>query len=149
MSATHADHATHPVKRTSLAESIAALAGKPALHGDNGSTPRATTVLAMLDWLGVKPSYSRRRVSDDNAYADSVFRTAKYRPEFPVKGFADQSRHAQPRARRHRQRTPGRQRYAAVGCMNEATTSFTRAETGVYSAELRMLFEFKSGVVQL
>lgn len=42
----------------------------------------------MLDWLGVKPSHSRPRVSDDNAYAESLFRTAKYRPEFPVKGFA-------------------------------------------------------------
>ncbi len=49
----------------------------------------ATTVLAMLNWLGVKPSYSRPRVSDDNAYAESLFRTAKYRPEFPAKGFAD------------------------------------------------------------
>ena len=62
---------------------------KPVLHGDNGSTLKATTVLAMLYWLGVKPSYSRPRVSDDNAYAESLFRTAKYRPEFPAKGFAD------------------------------------------------------------
>ena len=61
---------------------------KPVLHGDNGSTLKATTVLAMLHWLGVKPSYSRPRVSDDNAYAESLFRTAKYRPEFPAKGFA-------------------------------------------------------------
>jgi hypothetical protein len=28
-------------------------------------------------------------VSDDNAYAESLFRTAKYRPEFPAKGFVD------------------------------------------------------------
>ena len=27
-------------------------------------------------------------MSDDNAYAESLFRTAKYRPEFPAKGFA-------------------------------------------------------------
>ena len=59
------------------------------LHGDNGATLKATTVLAMLHWLGVKPSYSRPRVSDDNAYAESLFRTAKYRPEFPAKGFAN------------------------------------------------------------
>ena len=59
------------------------------LHGDNGSMLKATTVLAMLYWLGVKPSYSRPRVSDDNAYAQSLFRTAKYRPEFPAKGFID------------------------------------------------------------
>jgi hypothetical protein len=77
------------VRRTALAESIATLDSKPVLHGDNGSTLKATTVLAMLNWLGVKPSYSRPRVSDDNAYAEALFRTAKYRPEFPTKGFAD------------------------------------------------------------
>lgn len=85
----HADHAVHLVRRTALAEGIAALPLKPVLHGDNGSTLKATTVLAMLHWLGIAPSYSRPRVSDDNAYAESLFRTAKYRPEFPAKGFAD------------------------------------------------------------
>lgn len=83
------DHAAHLVRRTALAEGIATMLTKPVLHGDNGSTLKATTVLAMLNWLGVKPSYSRPRVSDDNAYAESLFRTAKYRPEFPAKGFAD------------------------------------------------------------
>jgi transposase InsO family protein len=81
------DHAVHLVRRTALSEGIAGLTDKPVLHGDNGATLKATTVLAMLNWLGVKPSYSRPRVSDDNAYAESLFRTAKYRPEFPVKGF--------------------------------------------------------------
>ena len=85
----HSDHAMQLVRRTALAEGIAALADKPVLHGDNGSTLKATTVLAMLSWLGVKPSYSRPRVSDDNAYAESIFRTAKYRPEFPSQGFVD------------------------------------------------------------
>ncbi len=85
----HADHAAHLVRRTALAEGIAAMDSKPVLHGDNGATLKATTVLAMLNWLGVKPSYSRPRVSDDNAYAESLFRTAKYRPEFPAQGFAD------------------------------------------------------------
>jgi len=89
-----AEHAAHLVRRTALAEGIAALSTKPVLHGDNGSTLKATSVLAMLHWLGLKPSYSRPRVSDDNAYAESLFRTAKYRPEFPTKGFAnlDQAR---------------------------------------------------------
>jgi len=72
-----------------LAEGIAAMSAKPVLHGDNGATLKATTVLAMLNWLGVKPSYSRPRVSDDNAYAEALFRMVKYRPEFPTKGFAD------------------------------------------------------------
>ena len=83
------DHAAHLVRRTALAESIATLDAKPVLHGDNGSTLKATTVLAMLNWLGVEPSYSRPRVSNDNAYAEALFRTAKYRPEFPAEGFAD------------------------------------------------------------
>lgn len=82
-------HAAHLVKRTALAEGIHALARKPVLHGDNGATLKATTVLAMLYWLGVKPSYSRPRVSDDNAFVESLFRTAKYRPEYPERGFAD------------------------------------------------------------
>ncbi|MBS0172920.1 MAG: transposase, partial [Nitrospira sp.] len=75
-------------KRTALAEGIHAMTDKPVLHGDNGSTLKATTVLAMLHWLGVKPSYSRPRVSDDNAFVESLFKTAKYRPEFPARGFA-------------------------------------------------------------
>ena len=82
-------HAAHLVRRTALAEGIASMLEKPVPHGDNGSTLKATTVLAMLYWLNIKPSYSRPRVSDDNAYAESLFRTAKYRPEFPAKGFAD------------------------------------------------------------
>ena len=83
------NHAVHLVRRTVLAKGIATFAAKPVLHGDNGSTLKATSVLAMLNWLGVKPSYSRPRVSDDNAYAESLFRTAKYRSAFPAKGFAD------------------------------------------------------------
>ena len=84
-----ADHAAHLAKRTALAEGVHAVPVKPVLHGDNGATLKATTVLAMLHWLGIKPSYSRPRVSDDNAFAEALFRTAKYRPEFPVRGFAD------------------------------------------------------------
>ena len=60
----HSDHAAHLLRRTALAEGIHALADKPVLHGDNGATLKATTVLAMLHWLGLKPSYSRPRVSN-------------------------------------------------------------------------------------
>ncbi len=35
--------------------------------------------------LGIKPSYSRPRVSDDNAFGEALFRTVKYQPEFPLK----------------------------------------------------------------
>jgi len=53
-----ADHAAQLVQRTALAEGIHAALEKPVLHGDNGATLKATTVLAMLHWLGIKPSYS-------------------------------------------------------------------------------------------
>ena len=49
-------HAIHLVKRTALAEGIATTATMPVLHGDNGSALKATTVIAMRNWLGVKPS---------------------------------------------------------------------------------------------
>jgi transposase InsO family protein len=84
-----AEHAAHLARRTALAEGGHAKPVRPVLHGDNGATLKATTVLAMLHWLGIEPSYSRPRVSDDNAFAEALFRTAKYRPEFPLKGFAD------------------------------------------------------------
>jgi putative transposase len=41
-------HAAHLVRRTALAEGIATMLTKPVLHGVNGSTLKATTVLAML-----------------------------------------------------------------------------------------------------
>jgi len=84
-----AEHAAHLARRTALAEGLHTMSARPVLHGDNGATLKATTVLAMLYWLGIKPSYSRPRVSDDNAFAEALFRTAKYRPEFPIKGFAN------------------------------------------------------------
>lgn len=82
-----AEHAAHLVKRTALAGGVHAMVDGPVLHGDNGGILKATTVLAMLHWLGIAPSYSRPRVSDDNAFVESLFRTAKYRPGYPANGF--------------------------------------------------------------
>lgn len=73
------------MRRTSLAEG---LAGRPlVLHSDNGSAMKGSTMLATLEQLGVAPSFSRPRVSNDNAYAESLFRTCKYRPDYPSKPF--------------------------------------------------------------
>jgi transposase InsO family protein len=59
------------------------------LHSDNGGPMKGATMLATMHRLGIVPSFSRPRVSDDNAYAESLFRTLKYCPEYPTKGFAD------------------------------------------------------------
>src|SRR5690606_13349241 len=50
---------------------------------------KGSTIHAKLEELGVTPSHSRARVSNDNAYSESLFRTCKYHPAFPVAGFAD------------------------------------------------------------
>jgi transposase InsO family protein len=63
--------------------------GKPlVLHSDNGSPMKSATLLVTLERLGVAASYSRPRVSNDNPYSESTFRTLKYRPGYPYKGFA-------------------------------------------------------------
>src|SRR5690554_1991025 len=48
----------------------------------------AATFLETLYDLGIAPSRSRPRVSNDNAYSEALFRTLKYRPGFPAEGFA-------------------------------------------------------------
>ena len=58
------------------------------LHSDNGAPMKAQTMKAKLEELGVLPSYSRPRVSNDNAFVESLFRVLKYRPQWPSRGFA-------------------------------------------------------------
>jgi transposase InsO family protein len=58
------------------------------LHADNGGPMKGATMLATLQRLGVVSSFSRPSVSDDNAYAESLFRTMKYRAKYPAAGFA-------------------------------------------------------------
>lgn len=57
------------------------------LHSDNGSPMKGATLLATLQALGVVPSFSRPKVSNDNPFSESLFRTAKYRPEYPSQPF--------------------------------------------------------------
>lgn len=74
-------HAAMLIERAVLRERIA---GQPlVIHQDNGSPMKASTFVAKLQELGIDASYSRPSVSDDNAYAESLFRTCKYRPEYP------------------------------------------------------------------
>jgi len=59
------------------------------LHSDNGSPMKGASMLATLQELGVVPSFSRPSVSNDNPFSESMFRTLKYRPEYPEKPFTD------------------------------------------------------------
>jgi putative transposase len=84
----------HEVHAQECAQSAAALIERAVLregisgqglvvHQDNGSVMKGSTFIAKLQELGIDASYSRPSVSDDNAYAESLFRTCKYRPEYP------------------------------------------------------------------
>lgn len=59
------------------------------LHADNGGPMKGATMVATLERLGVLPSFSRPRVSNDNPFSESLFRTLKYRPEYPAQPFVD------------------------------------------------------------
>ena len=89
--------AVHPTQRDAHAATLFTAvchehAVSPAglvLHADNGSPMKGATMLATLEKLGIMPSFSRPRVSNDNAYAESLFRTCKYRPNYPSKPFGN------------------------------------------------------------
>ena len=81
-----ASNAAVVVERAVLSEKCI---GKPlVLHSDNGSPMKGSTLQETLYRLGIEPSYSRPRVSNDNPYSEAIFRTCKYRPNYPYKGFA-------------------------------------------------------------
>lgn len=81
-----AKYAETLIRKATLSQGVN---GRPLiLHSDNGSPMKAATFLATLEKLGVQSSFSRPRVSNDNPYSESLFKTMKYRPEFPFSGFS-------------------------------------------------------------
>src|SRR5680860_1005180 len=55
--------------------------------GVNGTPMTSYALRARLADLGMLMSHSRPRVSNDNPYSESLFRTVKYCPKWPAKGF--------------------------------------------------------------
>ena len=58
------------------------------LYADNGNAMREATLESRLEKMGVLRSFSRPRVSNDNLYPESLFRTVKYRPDYSSGPFA-------------------------------------------------------------
>lgn len=58
------------------------------LHSDNGAPMKSLTMRAKLEELGVTSSYSRPRVSNDNPFSEALFKTLKYRNQWPTNGFS-------------------------------------------------------------
>lgn len=80
--------ASELVEKACWRERLAAKSQPLVLHSDNGSPMKASTFLEKLYDLGITPSKSRPRVSNDNAYSESLFKTLKFRPGFPIEGFS-------------------------------------------------------------
>ena len=53
------------------------------VHSDNGAPMIAGTMSELYQTLGITRSLSRPRVSNDNPYSESVFKTLKYAPAYP------------------------------------------------------------------
>jgi len=82
------ENASELVKKASARENISSDHAL-ILHADNGSPMKGSSLQATLHHLKISRSFSRPRVSNDNAFVESFFRTCKYRPNYPYKGFTD------------------------------------------------------------
>lgn len=58
--------------------------GLPAVvHADSGPAMRSTVLKDLLSGIEVGQTHNRPRVSNDNPFSESEFRTMKYRPNYP------------------------------------------------------------------
>ena len=57
--------------------------GQLIVHADRGSAPTAKTLGQLHADLGIERSFSRPRVSNDNPFSESAFKTLKYTPGYP------------------------------------------------------------------
>lgn len=53
------------------------------IHQDRGAPMIAHSYLDLMSEMGVTSSHSRPRVSNDNPFSESQFKTAKYQPDIP------------------------------------------------------------------
>lgn len=59
--------------------------GQLTIHADRGAPMKSKSVKQLLSDLEVRPSHSRPRVSNDNPYSESQFKTMKYSSDFPAR----------------------------------------------------------------
>ena len=83
MIATHESSALAKRLITETCEKQNVLSGQLTIHADRGSSMKSKPVALLLADLGITKTHSRPRVSDDNPYSESQFKTLKYRPGFP------------------------------------------------------------------
>ena len=75
------DLAARLIRETCVKQEIEA--DQLTIHSDRGPSMKSQTVAQLLAALGIIKSQSRPYVSDDNPFSEALFKTCKYRPEFP------------------------------------------------------------------
>jgi transposase InsO family protein len=78
-----------------FAETVARHGVEPGLkvHSDRGAAMKSDTLAQLLSTLGIDQSFSRPRVSNDNPFQESHFKTMKYQPDYPGRfGSVDHAR---------------------------------------------------------
>jgi transposase InsO family protein len=82
-----AENASMLTQKAVAREALANRSAPQVLHSDNGGPMRSSTLQRTLGILGVTRSFNRPHTSNDNAFAESIFRTLKYCPTYPAEGF--------------------------------------------------------------
>ncbi len=59
--------------------------GQLTLHADRGSVMTSELLTQLLQRLGITQTHSRPRISDDNPFSESLFKTLKYHPGYPAR----------------------------------------------------------------
>ncbi|MBK8101376.1 MAG: transposase [Planctomycetes bacterium] len=57
--------------------------GQIVVHADRGASMTSKPLALLYADLGINQSHSRPHVSNDNPYSEALFKTGKYRPDFP------------------------------------------------------------------
>lgn len=69
------------VEQSALRQAVPA--GQLILHADRGAAMRSKSLAEKLTDLGIEPSFSRPRQSNDNPFSEALFKTTKYAPTCP------------------------------------------------------------------
>lgn len=67
-----------------FASAIATFGAPRGVHADNGAVMRSDALVKSLVKKKIVPTYSRPRVSDDNPFSESLFKTIKYDLDCPT-----------------------------------------------------------------
>ncbi|PRZ28616.1 integrase-like protein [Antricoccus suffuscus] len=92
------DHEDDDLAREMFQDAFTAHGARPRIvHSDGGSAMTSNTLTGLFRDLGIEVSKNRPRVSNDNPFSESWFKTAKYAPTYPdyftsieqARGWAD------------------------------------------------------------